>query len=233
MSLPKIKLPLFELVQPSTGKKLKFRPFTVKEEKILLIAQQSKEFDQVILATKQIINNCFEKIDVDSLPMFDIEYMLIHLRAKSVSNELKFTFKDQETDEIIEGELDLNDITLHKDPKHNRIIQINDDTVISLKYPTMDELVLAKDVKDDDAEGQFKLLMACLDTVSVDDQVTKFADASEEEVVEFVDSLQSSVINDIKNFFETMPVLRYEYKYTNNKGKEKTLVLEGQETFFI
>jgi hypothetical protein len=118
--LPKIDLPLFELVLPSTGKKIKYRPFTVKEEKILLVAQESDDVEQTILGIKQIINNCLVDINVEKLAMFDLEYILLMLRSKSVDNNIRFGVTDPDTNESIELEIDLNEVKITKDKEHTR-----------------------------------------------------------------------------------------------------------------
>ena len=126
MGLPKIDQPLFELVIPSTGKKVQYRPFTVKEEKILLIAQESKSTDQIILAIKQIINNCLVDVDVDTLATFDLEYIIINIRGKSVNNEMTFNITDPDTQEDIELAMDVNDIEVVFDEKHDKKIDLNE-----------------------------------------------------------------------------------------------------------
>jgi len=234
MGLPKIQQPLFELTVPSTEKKVKYRPFTVKEEKILLIAQESKDIDQVILAIKQIIGNCVEDVDVDTLAMFDLEYMLINIRAKSVSNEIEFAIKDPDTDERIEMALNIEDIQIKRDPKHNKLVKINDDITLEMAYPRIDQLKSIAEVNEKDREVVlFDMMMGCINSVVQGDQIYKLKDFSEQEVEEFIGSLSSSNISDIKTFFDTMPVLRYEKKYKLKDGTEKTFVAEGTETFFI
>ena len=126
MGLPKIDLPLFEAELPSTGKKFKYRPFTVKEEKILLVAQESNETSQEILSVKQVVNNCLIDMDIEDLSMFDLEYVMLLLRARSVDNEIKFSVKDPDTDENIELVLDVEEVKLTKDEAHTNQVKIND-----------------------------------------------------------------------------------------------------------
>ena len=135
MALPKIDLPLFELVLPSTGKKVKYRPFTVKEEKILLIAQESKDIKQVMLAIKQILGNCLQEINVESLATFDLEYVLLNIRAKSVNDEITFSVKDPDTEEKIELTININEIEIKKFADHDKIIKVSDDFVFLMRYP--------------------------------------------------------------------------------------------------
>ena len=232
MALPKISQPLFELKVPSTNKKVKYRPFTVKEEKILLIAQESKDFDQIILSIKQIISNCVEGIDVDKLAMFDLEYILINIRAKSVNNKMNFRIRDPETSETIDMELDINEINIEKKPNHNKIISIDDNTSIAMAYPKIESL---KKLSVDGAneETLFQVMLDCIESVVDGEEVHMLKDFTEEEVNDFTESLSSIHLEKIKEFFETMPVLRYEKKYKTKDGKEKTFVAEGTETFFI
>jgi len=233
MGLPKIDLPLFELEIPSTKKKVKYRPFTVKEEKILLIAKESKDVDQMVLGIKQIVNNCVQKVDVEKLAMFDLEYILINIRAKSVDNELAFTIKDPDTEERIELSVDINDIKLSTPEKHTNRIRLSDTTSLLLRYPTINELNILMGAKSN-KETLFEIMIRCIESMIVEeDQVYKMSDYSEDEIIDFIDGLTANAIQNIHNFFETMPRLRHEVKYVNNKGANKTFVVEGMETFFI
>ena len=233
MALPKIDLPLFELVIPSTGKKARYRPFTVKEEKILLIAQESKDPKQVILAIKQILNNCLQDIDVDTLAAFDLQYLLLNIRAKSVNNEVTFNIKDPETDETIELTIDVNEIEMKKFPDHTKMIKINDTIQLQMRYPKIDYLENVSVEEEKNSDQLVKIMTECIDSVIEGEEVYKLNDFSPKEINEFLDSLTSDIVMKIQKFFNTMPVLRYEKKYKNNLGHEKTFIAEGLETFFI
>ena len=235
MSLPKIQQPLFEVTVPSTGQKVKFRPFTVKEEKILLVAQQANDVEQMVLAIKQILNNCIEDIDVDNLAMFDIEYLMLKIRGQSVNNEIEFSVKDPETDEEVPLKIDINQIEMKKDPEHTNIIELSDTHKIVMRYSTLEELkTLASADENNQNEKMFDVMVDCIDSlIEGDDTVYKFKDFSKEEVNEFVESLTSKTVQDIQKFFQTIPVLRIECPYTNSKGNEKTFVVEGLQSFFI
>lgn len=228
--LPKIETPVFELELPSSGQKVKYRTFTVKEEKILLIAQESKDIDQIILSIKQIVNNCLIDKTVDELAMFDLEYLLLNIRAKSVDNIVKFSVNPE--GEKINIELDLNEIKIKIPENHSKEIRLNDEYVLYMRYPTINEfLLMLKNTSN--AEVNYKIMISCMDMLVGEDSVYKFSEFTPEEIDEFVDSFSNKNITDIKTFFETMPKLRHEAKYLDKEGKERLFVLEGLETFFI
>lgn len=233
MSLPKIDLPLYELELPSTEKKVKFRPFTVKEEKILLTAQESKDPDQMVMAIKQIINNCLVDYDINKMSVFDLEYVLISLRSKSVDNMVEFEIDDPETKERVQLELDLTKVKVHKDPKHKRTIKLDDVYTLYMRYPSVDEFIEISKKENLTAEENFDILVSCMDQLVSEKDVFKFKDFSKKEVDAFIESLSSDVVKEMKVFFDTMPKTRHEIKYKNSKGNEKTFVLEGTQSFFI
>ena len=232
MSLPKIEHPLFDVTIPSTGEKVKFRPFTVKEEKILLIAQQSEDSEQVVNSIKQIVNNCVQGIDVDKLAMFDLEFIILSLRSKSVNNVIDFSVIDPETEERVNLSLNLDLVKVVYDEKHDKNIKIDDKSVFTMRYPSINEL---KDIIDepDNEEIIFKALVSCVDKLFYGDQVYDMKSYSYEERSEFVESLDSSVLEKMKVFFETMPKIRHEIDYTNANGNKKKFVIEGLDNFFI
>lgn len=234
MALPKIQHPLFDITIPSTGKKVQYRPFTVKEEKILLIAQESKDLEQIILAIKQIINNCIEDINVDKLAMFDLEYLLLHLRAKSVSNEIAFRIRDPETKEEIDLTIDINDIQIEKKPGHTNKIDIGNGIGLYMTYPKINQMIALKTInRENKNQILFEIMMGCIESVVTEDEVLQLADFSKKEVEDFIESLSPKNVKEIKTFFDTMPVMRFEKKYKRSDGTKKTFVAEGTETFFI
>ena len=233
MGLPKIQLPLFETKLFSTGEVVKFRPFTVKEEKILLIAQESDDVDQTMLALKQIISNCVYGVDVDKLPMFELEYLMLQLRSKSVNNIITFNITDPDTNLPVEIELDIDSISLTVDPKHSKEVAINDDMFLMMRYPRLEEVSMFKNVEEGQTKTLFNIMISCIDSIVDGDSVSSVSDYTSDEIQEFVDSLPGSTIEELKTFFETIPVLRFESKYVNSNGDDKSLVLEGMETFFI
>jgi len=234
MGLPKIEHPLFTLEIPSTNEKVQYRPFTVKEEKILLIAQESQDLDQIILAIKQIIGNCFEKIDVDSLSTFDLEYLLLKLRTVSVGNEITLNFVDEETKESVELQIDTNDIEIKKYESHKQLIDVDSNIMIKLAYPKINSLDFLRDeLTDEERQNKlFDVMMGSIDQVISGEEVYQLKDFSEAEVNDFINSLSSKTIADIKSFFETMPKVRIEKEYKVG-DKKKTFIVEGTETFFM
>lgn len=228
--LPSISLPLYHITIPSTDFETTFRPFTVKEEKILLTAQESNDLDQVILAIKQIIQNCVTDIDVNELSTFDCDYILVQIRAKSVSNIMEFQITDPDTGKKIDIDVDVSDVKLYVPENHEKHIKISDDTTIVMKYPDIDSFY--KSINKKSTIDQFEFMTGCVDMVVVNDEIYRFKDYTKDEIVEFFDGLTGSAIEKIGNFFETMPRLRLEHEYEMN-GKKKVFVIQGLETFFL
>jgi len=233
MPLPKIDVPIYELELPSNGDKIKYRPFTVKEEKILLTAQESKDVNEMIEATRQIVNNCILDYDFDKLALFDLEYILITMRSKSVDNEVEFKIKDPETDEEVDLKLDLGNVKLQRDPEHTNKIRVDDKYFLFMAYPTIDQFkgILTGETKT--AGESFDILVSCMEKLVSEEEVFNFKDFSEKEVNEFINGLQGDVIKGMKKFFDTIPKLRHEISYVNKNGEDKVFVIEGTETFFI
>jgi hypothetical protein len=233
MALPKIDLPIFELELPSTGEKVKYRPFTVKEEKILLVAQESKDAQQEILATKQVVNNCLIDKDISNLAMFDLEYVLLILRSRSVDNTMTFNIRDPDTKESVTLELDIENIELVKDKDHSNKIKINEEYTLFLRYPSIDQYIDISNMDTTDPLVNYYIMVSCLDNVASEDEIHYFKDYKAEEVDAFMEGVTGEVVKQIQTFFETMPRLRHELKYKNKDGKEQTFVIEGMRTFFM
>ena len=236
MALPKIDQPLFDIIIPSTKKKVRYRPFTVKEEKILLIAQESKDQNQILLAIKQIITNCVEKVDVDKLAIFDLEYLILNIRAKSVNNEIDFGFMDPDSEERIDVSVDVNDIEVQFDPEHENKIELNSQYYIMMRYPTLKEVTDLSESADDVNETQkmFNTMISCIDTLvdQTTDEVYKLEEFTSEEVTDFVDGFTSTVIEKLQKFFATMPKLSHTINYKDKDGNDKVFVVEGMDSFF-
>ena len=234
MALPKIDQPLFEIVIPSTDKKAHFRPFTVKEEKILLIAQESNDVDQIILSIKQVLNNCLVGAEVDDLSVFDLEYIILNIRGKSVNNEILFGFQDEETEERVDVMLNVNDVNVQFDPNHSKEIVINDQYYIMMRYPSLDEVKGMQLLGEGDTEQMFNTMLSCIDILvdRTSDEIYKLSEFTDKEVSDFVDGFTGTVVESIKNFYQTMPKLRHTIEYKDKNGKDKTFVVEGMESFF-
>ena len=232
MSLPKIDLPIFELTLPSTKQQVKYRPFTVKEEKVLLVAQESGDAEQELMAARQIINNCVIDADVDTFAMFDLEYILLILRARSVNNNIEFQIKDDETNEMVNLNLDIEKVQVAYNENHTNKVPLSDDYFLLLKYPTVEEFVKIVSLDPNDPLVNYFIMVGCLDRIESEDESYNFADYSSEEVEEFMDGMTGDVIKAIQDFFVTMPKLHHEMKYTREDGTERTFVIEGMRSFF-
>lgn len=233
MSLPKIDLPIFETKLPSTQEKIQYRPFTVKEEKIMLVANESEDAMQQVLAVKQIVNNCVLNKDISEIAMFDLEYMLLLLRARSVDNEVAFEVVDPDTSEEVRLTLDIDTITIEIDEAHTKKVPINDQYTLMLKYPSIDEFIKITSIDTNDPLASYHIMISCLDAVVSDDEVHSFKDYTDKEVDDFMENVSGEVVKGIQKFFDSMPKLRHTMPYTNKNGDEKTFVVEGIRSFFI
>jgi hypothetical protein len=233
MSLPVISHPTFEIVVPSTKKKHRFRPFFVGEEKILLIAQQGGNDNDIIYSIKQIINNCcLDKLDTNTLAPFDMEYLFIQLRARSVNNIIKQTYQDKEDGKFYSFDIDLYTIEPIDNPDHHKKIRINDDSGLILKYPdaVFNELTISA---PNEPEALYQIIKTCLDKVWVGEEIYNFSEATNEEIDVFMNnSVDVRTFQAIQEFLETMPKIRHVIEYTNELGNPRKIVLEKLEDFF-
>jgi len=232
MTLPKIDLPIYEMELPSTGETVKYRPFTVKEEKILLVAQASKDSTQEMVASKQIVNNCLIDYDVMKLAMFDLELILLTLRSKSVDNLIEMQITDPDTDETVDISIDLMDTEVIKNDKHSNQVKINDDYTLILKYPSIDEYIRITEMDEDDPLVSYQIMVSCLDKVASEDEVYEFSKYSQKEIDQFMEDVTTPVVDGIRLFFETMPKIRHTKTYKNKNGDTKNFVIEGMRSFF-
>lgn len=232
MSLPKISTPVFTIKIPSSGKDLKFRPFLVKEEKILLMAQQGETSD-ILLALKQIINNCcFDALNVDDLATFDLEYIFLKLRAKSVNNIIKLRYRDTEDDNVYDFEVDLDQIEIKFEENTNNKIQINEEVGMVLKYPNV-KITEKLAAVDDQAELLNKILIHCIDVIYDKDNIYPASESTEQELIEFLENLDTKTFKKIEDFFSAMPKLYHEIKYQNSLGHDRTIKLSSMQDFFM
>lgn len=234
MGLPKINLPLFELKLPSSGETVKFRPFTVKEEKFLLIAQESDDSKARLLAIRQIVNNCCVDLptDIGKLPSFDLEYCFIKIRSKSVGNELELAYRDKTDNRIYEFVVDLDELEVAFNPEHKNTFPITDTLGVVMGYPTIEQLAEMNLDLDKDPAGILELVKACISSIYDEETVYETKDYSDKELDEFIESLPLDSFDAFTRFFETMPVLRHELHYKDKDGTEKTITLEGIDDFF-
>jgi len=232
MALPKLSHPTFELEIPSTKQKIRYRPFLVKEEKILLIAQSSEDPKEIIYAVKQVLQNCsLDQIDIDDLTTFDIEYFFIKLRSKSVNNIVNLRYKDLEDEKIYEFEVDLDGIEIEYNKDHQKTINVSQNTILNLKYPKMN-MINSLEKIENETDLVFEILRNCLDTIVHDSQVIEVSNYSREEIDEFILSMDVSSFNKVQEFFNTMPKLKHEIVYTNSLGNQRKIILQSLNDFF-
>lgn len=234
MALPKISHPTFELLLPSNKQKIKFRPFLVREEKILLMAMQGEDSDEIINSIKQVINNCVlsEGLDIDRLATFDLEYLFLKIRAKSVNNIIKLTYRDLEDELKYDVEINLDDVEVKFDDTHTNKIEVNDKMGFYLMYP---HAGLSEKITDSNNETDvfFSILKNCIEKIYDGDNIYMASDSSPEELEEFLQSLDVKTFKKIQDFFQTMPRLYHEIKYTNSLGNERTIKLSSLTDFFM
>lgn len=232
MALPKLSHPTFELEIPSTKQKIRYRPFLVKEEKILLIAQSSNDPKEIIYAVKQVLQNCcLEQVDIDELTTFDIEYFFIKLRSKSVNNVVSLRYRDLEDDKVYDFEVDLETIEIQYNQSHEKCINVSKNTILNLKYPKMN-MINSLEKIENETDLVFEILRNCLDTIIHDSQEIKVSNYSKEEIDEFIMSMDVNSFNKVQEFFNTMPKLKHEIIYTNSLGNERKIVLQSLNDFF-
>tara|TARA_B000000565_G_scaffold31024_1_gene20912 strand:+ start:958 stop:1677 length:720 start_codon:yes stop_codon:yes gene_type:complete len=238
MPLPKIAAPTYELELPSTGELIQFRPFLVKEEKLLVIAMESEDTKQITNALKSVIKNCIltKGIKIETLPTFDIEYLFLNIRGKSVGEELDVNIicpDDGKTE--VSVLINLEDIEVQKNDEHEKKIKIDDSIMIEMKYPSLDQFIKNNfDFNKRNAMDQsFELIASCIGTIFTEEEAWSTADCSKKEVTEFLESMNSSQFKGIEKFFETMPKLSHKVSVKNPKTKvESEVVLEGLASFF-
>tara|TARA_A100001011_G_scaffold294273_1_gene306363 strand:- start:11733 stop:12452 length:720 start_codon:yes stop_codon:yes gene_type:complete len=238
MPLPKIATPTYELVLPSSDRKIKYRPFLVKEEKILIIAMESEDQKQITNAIKSVINNCIitRGIKVDKLSTFDIEYLFLNIRGKSVGEnvEVLITCPDDEKTQV-PVMIPLDEIKIQKHPDHNKDIKLDDNLILRMKYPSLSEFIKSNfDLTGGiGVQESFDLIISCIDQIYNEEESWTSADCTKKEMIDFLDQLNSKQFKEIENFFDTMPKLSHTVKVTNPETKVKSdIVLEGLSSFF-
>ena len=238
MPLPKIATPTYELELPSTGKSIKYRPFLVKEEKVLVIALESEDTKQITNAIKAVLKNCVltKGIKVETLPTFDIEFLFLNIRGKSVGEEIEVNIicpDDEETN--VPVFIDLDSIQVQRSDDHTNQIKLDDDLMMEMKYPSLEQFIKNNfDFQEGNQMDQsFELIATCIDKIYNEDEVWATADCTKKEVKDFLESMNSSQFKEIEKFFETMPKLKHTIEVTNPNTKVTSeVVLEGLASFF-
>ena len=241
MPLPKISTPTYELELPSTGESIEYRPFLVREEKLLVLAMESEDTKSITRAIKEVLRSCIKTkgIKVDSLPTFDIEYLFLNIRGKSVGEEVEVTVTCPD-DEVttVDVTIPIDEIRVEKKNDHNDIINVDDELTMKMSYPSLNQFIEANFEVTDGAKGtqlqqSFDLIASCIDTIYSEEEAWTTSECSKKELGDFLEQLNSSQFQEIESFFETMPKLKYDVNVTNPKTKKKsTVTLEGLASFF-
>ena len=233
MSLPKIDYPLHTIKVPSLNKNFKFRPFLVKEEKILLMAKESENEADILAAIKQIVNNCSidSAFDVNKIAVFDLEYVFLKLRAVSVDNIVKLSYKDYEDNEDYSFTIDLNDIKVVNPDKIDYNIKITDKSGIIMRYPPA-SLYDDEEFLKLDKDYMFELIIRCIDKIYYEDSVYESKNYKKEELGEFLENLNIKIFEDIQKFLINSPKIQHKIDYKNKLGNDRQIVLSSLNDFF-
>jgi hypothetical protein len=234
MALPIVATPKYEITIPSTGQKIEYRPFLVKEEKILLLANETKNEKEQVRAMKEAIRNCtFEQVDVEKLAPFDIEYLFLKLRAKSVGESVEVSIAcDEGCKENVKLQINLDEIEVKFNPQFTNRIQLSESIGVLMKYPSYDDMVKLSDAqKSEDPNLIMEFVAGCVDTIFDKKEMYKANEYSNKEVVEFLEQLSQVSLKKVMNFFQYMPTVEKTVKYSCC-GKEKEVTLRGAQSFF-
>ena len=238
MPLPKIATPTYELELPSTEQTVIYRPFLVKEEKLLVLALESEDTKQITTAIKAVIKSCIltKGIKVEELPTFDIEYLFLNIRGKSVGEDVEVNLIAPDDDVTsVPVIIPIDEIKVVEDENHTNKIKVDDDLMMEMKYPSLDQFIKSNfDFKEENnMERSFDLIASCIDKIYNEEEVWSTADCTKKEVIGFLEQMNSAQFKEIEKFFETMPKLSHTVELLNPKTKKKsTVVLEGLSSFF-
>lgn len=237
MPLPKISTPTYELVLPSSGKKIKYRPFLVREEKVLIVAMESEDETQIATAVKDVIKNCIitRGVKVDDFATFDIEYVFLNIRGKSVGEDVEVLVTCPDDGETqVPTVISLDDIKVLTNKEHKKDIVLDDELTLRMKYPSMGEFVKTNFSGEEiTVEGTFDLIASCVEQVFNEEESWSASDCTKKEMTEFLEQLSSKQFKEIEKFFETMPKLSHTVKVKNpNTGVDNEILLEGLNAFF-
>ena len=239
MPLPKISTPTYSMVLPSTEKEINYRPFLVKEEKLLVLALESEDTKQITNAIKAVIKACVltKGIKVEALPTFDIEYLFLNIRVKSVGEDLEVNIICPDDDKTqVPVTIDLDDIQVQKTEGHTNKIKLDGNIMIEMKYPSLNEFIKSNfDMEEgkNQMDQSFELIAQCIDKIYTEEEVWSTSDCTKKEMSEFLESMNSAQFKQIEQFFTTMPKLSHTVTVTNPETKVKSdVVLEGLASFF-
>jgi len=237
MPLPKINTPTYELVLPSNGKKIKYRPFLVREEKILIMALETEDQKQITDAVIQILSACImtRGVKLNELATFDIEYLFLNVRSKSVGETIKLNLTcpdDEKTN--VEVDIDLDSIKIKKDKSHTNTIKLDDNLSMKLKYPSMKQFIESNfEAGVENVSNTMEVISSCIDMIYNEEESWSASDVTKKELDEFIDQLNTKQFKLIEEFFDTMPKLSHKIKVKNPKTEvESTIILEGLAAFF-
>ena len=238
MPLPTIVTPTYELELPSTGKKIKYRPFLVKEEKLLVLALETENTKDISTAIKTVLKNCIQSrgVKVENLPTFDIEFLFLNIRGKSVGEEVEVNLiapDDEETQ--VPVTINLDDIQIQKTEEHTNKVKLDDALTMEMKYPSLDQFIKSNfDFTEEvNMDQSFDLIASCIDKIYNEEEVWSTSDCTKKEVKDFLEQMNSMQFKEIESFFDSMPKLSHSVTFTNPKTKvESTVVLEGLSSFF-
>ncbi len=239
MPLPIINTPEYFLELPSNGKKVKFRPFVVREEKVLLLALESNDLSEMSNAVKNVLASCVkgDNLDIETLPTFDIEYLFLNIRGKAVGEEIEVNIlcpDDEET--YVLTKIFIDEIKVTKKPNHNKQIKLNDSLMMEMKYPSLEQFIKTNfdlQNKKNQLDQSLELIASCVDKIYNEEEVWTSGDVTEKEIVEFLENMNSNQFREIEQFFETMPRLEHTIKVRNPKTKvESEVTLVGLSDFF-
>tara|TARA_B100000575_G_scaffold268331_1_gene247169 strand:+ start:280 stop:1005 length:726 start_codon:yes stop_codon:yes gene_type:complete len=241
MPLPTIETPTYELKLPSSNKKVRYRPFLVKEEKVLIIALESKNENDITNAVKEVLKKCIltKGIDVDSLPTFDIEYLFLNIRAKSIGEDIKLTVTCPDDNETkVPVTVYVDEIKVVKPKGHTKDIKLDDKLTIRMKYPSLNQFIETNFTTDDETETlvdkTFRVVSDCIDVIYTEEDAWDTKDYTPKERMDFVEQLNSSQYKKVEKFFSTMPKLSHTIEVVNPNTKKKgSVVLEGLANFFV
>ena len=233
MPLPVINAPTYELTIPSTGQTVQYRPFLVKEEKILLMANEGGEASEIVRAMKQIFGNCIQNgYNPDNMPLFDVEYIFLKLRSKSVNEFSEVGFRCPECDEVNRVQIDLSGVEISVDDTHSNKVELTNDIGLIMKYPQLDSVNI-NDLESNDVNAVFEVISSCIDSIYQGEEIHDSGDYTKQEISEFINNLTQEQFLKIQQFFDTMPKLSHTVPYKCGKCEyDEPLLLEGLQNFF-